>query len=84
MMSSETHPYDQFQKVANENNEYLPQIPNWEGIKTFILPKEFVLRQFESIQSHIDKEFTDRGMRNILYENQFEYAKVHKCRRFKE
>lgn len=74
--------YTHLQRVTNQNNEYLPQIPNWENHKTFLLPKEFVMRNFSKLQDHIDKEFTDRGMRNILCESQFEYAKVHKCRRF--
>ncbi|CAI2366284.1 unnamed protein product [Moneuplotes crassus] len=84
MTSNESHPYMQFQKAAGENNEYLPQIPNWEGVKTFILPKEYALREFDAIQDHIEKEFNERNMRNILCENQYEYAKVHKCRRFNE
>ncbi|CAI2366936.1 unnamed protein product [Moneuplotes crassus] len=79
-----SHPYEQFQKVAGKNTEYLPQILNCEGIKTFILPKQYALRRFDIIQDHIDKEFNDRNMRNVLCETQFEYAKVHKCRRFGE
>lgn len=56
-MSTSSHPYNQFQKLTNENNEFLPQIPNWEGIKTFILPNDFVNRKFDKIQDHIEKEF---------------------------
>jgi hypothetical protein len=46
--------------MANENNEYLPQIANWEGVKTFILPNEFVNRKFDKIQEYIEKEFNDK------------------------
>lgn len=65
-MAHRSHPYEQFQKVAEKNTEYLPQVFNWEGIKTFIPPKQYVLRKFDLIQDHIDKEFNDRNMRNVL------------------
>eukprot|EP00345_Euplotes_harpa_P010643 CAMPEP_0168353660 /NCGR_PEP_ID=MMETSP0213-20121227/23390_1 /TAXON_ID=151035 /ORGANISM="Euplotes harpa, Strain FSP1.4" /LENGTH=393 /DNA_ID=CAMNT_0008365327 /DNA_START=362 /DNA_END=1539 /DNA_ORIENTATION=+ len=83
-MSSENHPYTQSQKIKYENNEYLAEISNWENIKTFILPNEFVNRKFDVILDHIDKEFKERGLRNVFYENQYEYSKIHKCRRYSE
>lgn len=83
-MSSENHPYTQSQKIKYENNEYLAEISNWENIKTFILPNEFVKRKFDVILDHIDKEFKERGLRNVFYENQYEYSKIHKCRRYSE
>lgn len=83
-MSSDAHPYLNSQKLKYANNEYLTEIPNWENIKTFILPNEFVKRKFDVIQDYIEKEFKERGMRNIFYENQYEYSKIHKCRRYQE
>lgn len=82
ILSSGSHPYAQFQRISNENNDYLPQISNWENIKSFILPADFVHRRFDKIQDHIEKEFKEKGMRNVFCENQYEYAKVHKCRRY--
>jgi len=65
-MSGESHPYTQLQRNMNENNDYLPPISNWKNIETFILPKEYITRDFDSVQDQIEKEFKDRGMRNKL------------------
>lgn len=82
-LSSGSHPYTQLQRTIKSANEYIPEIPNWENIRTFIPPSEFVHRKFEQIQTHLEKEFKNRGLRNVFYsENQYEYAKVHKCRRY--
>lgn len=75
---SDAHPYAQFQKINNENNEYLAEIPNWENIKTFILPLDFINRKFDNIQDYIEKTFKEKGLRNVFCENKYEYAKVHK------
>lgn len=65
----------------NENNNYIAEIPNWEGIKTFIMPNEFINRQFDKVQDHLEKLFEQRKMSNVYAENKYEYAKVHKSRR---
>jgi len=77
-IGAQNHPYSNFQKQSNENNEFLSRIPNTENIRSFMLPAEFVRRRFDVIQDHVEKEFSERGMRNILCENTHEYAKIHK------
>ena len=62
----------------------MAEIPNIENIKSFILPNEFVMQNFDSIQENIEKYFKENGMRNVFCENKYEYAKVHKCRRYRK